>query len=149
MYGQSIAMFSTIFGFIALLIGAIVLFTVSNTMSMAVVERTVEIGTLRAIGLRRNGIRKLFVWEGFLLGVIGAICGVAVSILLSIVINHSGFTWTPPGYVVAVPLNIYVWGENGLIIGSAIGLILVAVLSALWPANRASKMVIVEALRHV
>ncbi|MGH8809987.1 MAG: ABC transporter permease, partial [Noviherbaspirillum sp.] len=125
MYGQSIAMFSTIFGFISLLIGSIVLFTVGNTMSMAVVERTVEIGTLRAMGLRRGGIRRLFVCEGLLLGVIGATLGVLISIGLSVAINHSGLTWTPPGYVVAVPLNIYVWGENGLIVGCALGLVLV------------------------
>lgn len=149
LYGQSIAMFSTIFSFIALLIGSIVLFTVGNTMSMAVVERTVEIGTLRAMGLRRGGIRLLFMCEGFLLGVIGAALGVAIAILLSAVINQSGLTWIPPGYVIAVPLNIYVWGETGLIVGSAIGLILVAILSAWWPANRASKMIIVDALRHV
>ena len=46
-YGQAIGMFAAIFGFMAVLIGAIVLFTVGNTMSMAVVERTTEIGTLR------------------------------------------------------------------------------------------------------
>ena len=149
MYGQSIAMFRTIFAFIAVLIGAIVLFTVSNTMSMAVVERTVEIGTLRAMGLRRGGIRRLFVCEGLLLGVIGAALGVAISIAFSVTINHSGLTWTPPGYVMAVPLNIYVWGENGLMLGCALGLIVVAVLSALWPANRAARMAVVDALRHV
>ena len=58
-----------------LLIGAIVLFTVSNTMNTAVVERTVEIGTLRAIGLRRAGIRRLFVTEGALLGVVRGCAG--------------------------------------------------------------------------
>jgi putative ABC transport system permease protein len=60
-YGQTLALFNAIFGFIAILIGGIVLFTVGNTMNAAVVERTVEIGTLRAIGLRRTGIRSLFV----------------------------------------------------------------------------------------
>lgn len=149
MYGQSIAMFRTIFSFIAVLIGAIVLFTVSNTMSMAVVERTVEIGTLRAMGLRRGGIRRLFVCEGLLLGAIGAAVGVLLAIAISVAINHGGLTWTPPGYVVAVPLNIYVLGENGLIIGCAIGLMVVAMLSALLPASRAAKMDIVDALRHV
>lgn len=148
-YGQSIKMFAAIFSFIALLIGAIVLFTVGNTMSMAVVERTVEIGTLRAMGLRRGGIRTLFVWEGLLLGVIGALVGVLVSLGLSGIINHSGLTWMPPGYAVAVPLTIHVWGETRLIIGSALGLMLVAVLSAIWPANRAARMMIVDALRHV
>ncbi len=149
LYGQSIAMFGAIFSFIALLIGAIVLFTVGNTMSMAVVERTVEIGTLRAIGLRRGGIRRLFICEGFLLGLIGAAVGVLVSLVLSVVVNHSGLTWTPPGWVTPVPLTVHVWGETGLMLGSALGLLLVVVLSAWWPANRAARMIIVDALRHV
>jgi len=51
-YGQTIQFFNSVFGFIATLIGVIVLFTVGNTMSMAVVERTVEIGTLRGDPVR-------------------------------------------------------------------------------------------------
>ncbi|WP_136413848.1 MULTISPECIES: FtsX-like permease family protein [Oxalobacteraceae] len=148
-YGQTIQFFNSVFGFIATLIGVIVLFTVGNTMSMAVVERTVEIGTLRAIGQRRGGIRRLFMCEGMMLGVIGSILGVAIAVLLSALINHSGLTWTPPGYVYAYPVKTRVWGENGLMLGSVIGLIVVAIVSAWWPANRASKMVIVDALRHV
>jgi putative ABC transport system permease protein len=149
MYGQTIGMFAAIFSFIAMLIGAIVLFTVGNTMSMAVVERTVEIGTLRAVGLRRGGIRRLFVCEGLALGLIGAVLGVLVSVALAAVINHSGLSWLPPGRVEPVPLTVRVWGETRLIAGTAIGLVLVAALSAWWPANRASKMNIVDALRHV
>ena len=148
MYGQSITFFKSIFSFIATLIGVIVLFTIGNTMSMAVVERTVEIGTLRAIGLRRNGIRRLFMTEGVLLGLIGSISGVLIAVLLSFAINNSGLTWTPPGYVTAYPIVIRVWGQNFMLISSAIGLITVAVISAWWPANRASKMNIVDALRH-
>lgn len=67
-YVRSREMFNTIFGFIFALIGAIVLFTVGNTMNAAVVERTVEVGTLRAIGLRQRGIRTLFITEGLMLG---------------------------------------------------------------------------------
>lgn len=148
-YGQTIQFFNSVFGFVATLIGVIVLFTVGNTMSMAVVERTVEIGTLRAIGLRRNGIRRLFICEGILLGTIGAVLGVLVALLVANLINNSGLTWTPPGYVYAYPLMVRVWGDLPLIIGSSVGLILVAVLSAWWPANRASTMNIVDALRHV
>jgi len=148
-YGQSIGMFGALFSFIAVLIGAIVLFTVGNTMSMAVVERTVEIGTLRAIGLRRGGIRRLFICEGLLLGVIGAAMGVLIALLLAYLINHAGLSWLPPGRVEPVSLTVRVWGESRLIGGTAIGLMIVAMLSALWPANRASKMNIVDALRHV
>ncbi len=148
-YGQSIGMFAALFSFIAVLIGAIVLFTVGNTMSMAVVERTVEIGTLRAIGLRRGGIRRLFICEGLLLGVIGAALGVFAALVIAYLINHAGLTWLPPGRVEPVPLTVRVWGETNLIGGTAIGLMIVAVFSALLPANRASKMNIVDALRHV
>jgi putative ABC transport system permease protein len=148
-YGQSIGMFSALFSFVAVLIGAIVLFTVGNTMSMAVVERTVEIGTLRAIGLRRGGIRALFICEGLLLGVIGAALGVAISLALAYAVNHSGMTWLPPGRVEPVPLTVRVWGEMPLIWGTVIGLIVVAIISAFLPAHRASKLNIVDALRHV
>ncbi|MBN3804066.1 ABC transporter permease [Paraburkholderia sp. Ac-20336] len=146
-YGQALAMFATLFGFIALLIAAIVLFTVGNTMSMAVFERTVEIGTLRAMGLRREGVRRLFLCEGLLLGILGASLGVLSAAALAAIINHNGLTWTPPGRS-PVPLIIRVWGENDLIAGTAVGLLAVSVLSALLPARRASRMNIVDALRY-
>ena len=147
-YGQALAMFATLFGFVGLLIGAIVLFTVGNTMSMAVIERTNEIGTLRAMGLRRGGIRRLFMCEGLLLGVAGAALGVVTAAALAGLINQSGFTWTPPGRS-PVPLIIRVWGETALITGTTIGLMLVAVVSAWLPARRASRMNVVDALRHI
>jgi len=148
-YGQALGMFAAIFGFMAVLIGAIVLFTVGNTMSMAVMERTAEIGTLRAMGLRRSGIRWLFMCEALLLGVIGAAAGVAAALLVAWLVNHAGLTWLPPGQVDPVPLTVRVWGEASMMAGTAALLALVAVLSAWWPARRAARMLIVDALRHV
>ncbi len=148
-YGQSIKMFDIIFGFISVLIGSIVLFLLSNTMSMTVAERTVEIGTLRAIGLRRNSVRNLFVAEGLLLGLIGALLGIMMSLIISFIINQSGFTWIPPGRMTPVPLTVRVAGEYSLLITSALGLMVVATLSAWWPARHAARLNIVDALRHV
>jgi putative ABC transport system permease protein len=148
-FTQTISMFNVIFGFISILIGAIVLFMLGNTMSMTVVERTVEIGTLRSIGLRRDGIRRLFVLEGLFLGLIGASLGVIVSLVISSIINHSGLTWIPPGRMLPVPLTVRVWGEVALILCSMFGLMAVATFSAWWPARRASDLNIVDALRHV
>lgn len=148
-YVQTIQLFETIFGFIFALIGAIVLFTVGNTMNTAVVERTVEIGTLRAIGLRSSGIRRLFVTEGALLGFFGALFGVALALFMSALANRIGLTWTPPGSVVALPLTLTVWGETRMIIGTTMGLMCIALLSAWWPAYRAAKLNVVDALRHV
>ena len=148
-FGQAILMFRTIFGFIAILIGAIVLFTVANTMGMAVMERTVEIGTLRAIGQRRSGVRRLFVMEGLVLGIIGAAAGVAIAVTVASAINVSGLTWTPPGWANPVPFVVRVWGEGVMIATTGLGIAIVAVLSAWWPARRAANLNVVEALRHV
>jgi putative ABC transport system permease protein len=148
-YGQAVGMFAAIFGFMAVLIGAIVLFTVGNTMSMAVMERTAEIGTLRAIGLRRSGIRRLFMSEALVLGVIGAAAGVVAALVVAWLVNHAGLTWLPPGQVDPVPLTVRVWGETKMMVGTAALLALVAVISAWWPARRAARMLIVDALRHV
>jgi len=148
-YVQTIQLFDTIFGFIFALIGAIVLFTVSNTMNTAVVERTVEIGTLRAIGLRRAGIRRLFVTEGALLGLCGAMLGVVLALVIAAIGNRMGLTWSAPGGVVPLPLNLTVWGETRMMVGTTLGLICIAILSAWWPAYRAARMNVVDALRHV
>lgn len=147
-YGQARSMFAAIFGFIAVLIGAIVLFTVTNTMGMAVVERTAEIGTLRAIGLRRGDIRKMFVTEGLMLGCVGATLGILAALMLAATINEVGLTWLPPGRIEPIPLAVRVAGEHGMLVASAAVLVVVAALSAVVPAARAARMNIVEALRH-
>lgn len=146
---QTVQMFDTIFGFIFVLIGSIVLFTVGNTMSTAVMERTVEIGTVRALGVRRSGVRRLFVLEGMMLGVAGAVAGALFAIVTAAVVNRLGLTWLPPGSGDRLPLLLVVWGEQATIVGTMVGLMVIAGLSAWWPAYRASKLVIVEALRHV
>lgn len=148
-YAQSEKLFDFIFGFIFVLIGGIVLFTVSNTMNTAVVERTIEIGTLRAIGLRQSGIRKLFLMEGFMLGCAGAALGLLMAVLLGAVVNHSGLTWLPPGSSEHLPLQLRVLGNLPVVLGTAFGLVAIATLSAWWPAWRAADLKIVEALRHV
>ena len=148
-YGQTLSMFAAIFGFIAVLIGAIVLFTVTNTMSMAVVERTAEVGTLRAIGLRRSGIRAMFVSEGVVLGCFGALLGSVAALGLAWAINQLGLTWVPPGRIEPVPLAVRLAGEHGMMLAGAIGLVFVAALSAILPAARAARLNIVDALRHV
>ncbi|WP_063534353.1 FtsX-like permease family protein [Burkholderia sp. MSMB1589WGS] len=147
-YDQTNRMFSMIFGFVFVLIGAIVLFVVSNTMSTAILERTVEIGTLRSMGMRRGGIQALFVCEGALLGVVGASIGVLVALALAFAVNHSGLAWTPPARIDSVALTVRVWGEWRLIALTFVGLAFVAGLSAWLPARHAARLSIVDALRY-
>ncbi|WP_168793131.1 ABC transporter permease [Paraburkholderia aromaticivorans] len=148
-YGQTNSMFAVIFGFMFALIGAIVLFVISSAMSTVIVERTVEIGTLRAMGNRRADIQALFVCEGLLLGLTGTAIGVVIALVAAAVINRLGLTWTPPARVEAVPLTVRVWGEWRAIGFTFFALAAVATVSAWWPARRAARLSIVEALRHV
>lgn len=148
-YGQVVRMFSGIFAFISLVMGTIVLFAIVNTMTMNVMERINEIGTIRALGLRRQRVRLQFVLEGVLIGVIGATLGALLAVIIAAVANRSGLTWVPPGNNEAVPLYIYVLARPSTFIGTWLGLVLVAALAALLPANRAARLPVVEALRHV
>ncbi|MFA6584544.1 MAG: FtsX-like permease family protein, partial [Elusimicrobiaceae bacterium] len=107
-YGQAAAMLDTIFAFIALIMGMIVLFTVINTMSTSVVERTSEIGTLRALGLRRSNVIRMFVSEGLILGVAGATAGVLLAFSTAAAINALGFTWTPPTFARPVVFSVHI-----------------------------------------
>ena len=148
-YGQAVRLFSAIFLFIALVMGVIVLFAVVNTMTMNVMERTNEIGTVRAMGVRRGGIRSQFIAEGFVIGAIGATIGAALAFLIAALVNHGGLTWTPPGNANPVPLHVAVTSSPGLVIGAWVGLVLIATIAALMPANSAARLSVVDALRHV
>lgn len=146
---QTVQMFDTIFAFVFALMAIIVLFTVGHAMSTSVTERTVEIGTVRAMGLRRSGVQRLFVIEGALLGAVGALAGVVAAVIVATVVNALGLTWLPPGSGHPLPLQLMLQGQGPLIAGTALGLFAIAVASAWWPAYRASRLVIVDALRHV
>jgi len=148
-YGQVKKMFSAIFLFISLVMGVIVLFAVVNTMTMNVMERTNEVGTIRALGVRRAGIRSQFTVEGVLIGAIGATVGAVLALAVASLINHAGLTWMPPGNATAVPLKLDVAGRAALVSGAWLGLAIVTTLAALLPANRAARLPVVDALRHV
>jgi putative ABC transport system permease protein len=148
-YTQALNLFRSIFSFISIIIGIVVIFTVSNAMGMSVIERTDEIGTTRALGVRRAGIRRQFLIEGVLLGAMGATGGVLIAFLVSWLVNRSGLTWLPPGQAQPVPLRLYMIGAWDLIGWTWALLIGLAALAALLPANRAARLQIVDALRHV
>ncbi len=148
-YKQAVGMFGAIFLFIALIMGVIVLFTVVNTMGMSVMERTTEIGSARAMGVRRAGIRRLFLTEGAILGAIGATVGAVLAQVIANLVNHAGMTWTPPGQAAPIPLEILTAGSSGLITRVWVTLVVAATLAALIPANRGARLPVVDALRHV
>ncbi len=143
-----IGMFSVIFAFVSLIIGLIAIFTVSNTMTMSIMERFNEIGTLRSMGLRRSGVRTYFLLEGTIIGIFGATMGVALALLITSVINRIGLMWTPPNVSEPTQLVFNLLDNPALIVGVWVFLVFISIISSLLPAIRASKMPIVDALRH-
>ena len=146
-YNQVHDMFDMIFGFIFSIVLTVVVMSVANSMSMTVVERTREIGTLRAIGLRRSGVVRLFTLESMLLTLIG--CGVGMLITLGVRwgINAAQISYTPPNSASPVPLLVDM--DAGRVIFTFVMMGMVGTLAAYMPARRAAKKDIIDALGHV
>lgn len=139
-------MFDIIFLFSFLIVFTIVVMSVVNTVSMAIMERTREIGTLRALGVKRRGIVGLFAMESMLLGVFGSILGVILTIIIWAAIGFFRPTWVPPQIALRVPLEVYLVPHYML--DSVLLLVSLSLISASLPARKASRLEIVSALGH-
>jgi putative ABC transport system permease protein len=137
-------MFNVIFLVTFLIVFLIVVMSVLNTVGMAVLERTREIGTLRALGLRRAGIVKLFAIESMLLGAFGSLVGVLLMLLLLGLLQLTQPTWVPPQITREVPLRIYLVAPYWL--ASVLLLLALSLAAAVFPARKAARKEITEAL---
>lgn len=147
-YGEVVDLFSTIFLGIKSAILIFVALAIGNTIAICVVERTHEIGMIRAIGDQKYEITRRFTLEGVLLGLVGTILGIVLVLVLSEVLNNAGLNMpTPPGSSVDYPLRFILTPANLTIVGCLA--MLVAFLASLSPAAKAANTPITEALRHV
>lgn len=132
--------------FVKIMLISIVLVSIMNVMIMAVYERIREIGTIAAIGTHPDKILALFVGEGFLLGVTGAVLGTVVSLIVVYALTIYKFTYSfsrLDNLVLEPSLQPYD------VITICLMVIVVAVLASLQPAWKASRMDPITALRHV
>jgi putative ABC transport system permease protein len=146
-YNQVHGMFDMIFGFIFSIVLTVVIMSVANSMGMTVVERTREIGTLRAIGLKRSGVIRLFTLESMLLTLIGCITGLMISFLVRWGVNGANISYIPPNSASPVPLLVDL--DVGRTIFTFVLMGVVGTLAAYMPARRAAKKDIIDALGHV
>ncbi|MCW8875317.1 MAG: FtsX-like permease family protein, partial [Gammaproteobacteria bacterium] len=145
-YNKSVELFSKQVGVIYLIIAVIIVLAISNTMTMAVMERVGEIGTLMALGNRRRDILGIFLAEGCILGLLGALVGLVLGVLLGLLISAIGIPM-PPGPVMAwgYEAGIRLSAEN--LAKAAVIALVTTVLASLYPAWKASRLGIVDALR--
>jgi len=141
------ALYNRIFGALGIIIGVIVVFVVTNAMAMAIIERTREIGTLRAMGTLPGQLLRTLALEGMLLGgagaVVGAVIALAVSLLLYVLPVQMP---PPPGRSTGYPLNIAI--EPTLYLVTLIVMVGLSMLASAWVARKTVHQPVVSALAH-
>lgn len=141
-------LYNRIFGLLGLVIVVMVLFAVTNTLAMAVVERTREIGTLRALGTLPSQIVRIFALEGLVLGVAGVISGMLAAAGISLLLLFSDVRMPPPpGRSMDYPLQVNI--SANLYLVTLIAIITLSLAAAWLVSRKAAAKPIVEALGHV
>ncbi|MDD2680467.1 MAG: ABC transporter permease [Candidatus Omnitrophica bacterium] len=122
-------------------------FNIISTLIVMVVEKTKDIGILRALGMSSFGIRKIFTYQGLIIGALGTLLGGVGGTILCFLLKKYQFIKLPQDiyYIDRLPVAIEVWPDIVLIVMSALVIILVATI---YPASRAAKLRPVEALRY-
>jgi putative ABC transport system permease protein len=134
--GQINQLLSLVYALLGLSV-IIAIFGVINTLALSIIERTREIGMLRAVGMLRKQVRTMIRWESIVISFFGAFTGVALGLLLGVALQrllvNDGIT------ELAIPWTLIVV----VLVATAI----VGVLAAVWPARRAANLDVLMAIR--
>lgn len=147
-YKQVMVFLGGMFMVIATIIVFVVVFSIVNTLTMSVFERVQEIGTIRAMGAEGGSILKLFIIEGFMLGLIGGLIGIVFGGAVGLAVNQAKFLLPPPpgsseGFL--LQLRFY---PSSFVLGFCIA-VASSLVASIYPAMKAAKLRVVDALRHV
>lgn len=107
-----------------------------NTLALSIIERTREIGLLRAVGAHRRQIRRMVRWEALLVAVLGGIIGVVIGVVLGIALQRALGEFGITRLVIPLPLIVVVLLVSGL----------AGLVAAIYPAWRAGRLAILDAI---
>jgi putative ABC transport system permease protein len=141
-------LYNRIFGALGLIIGVIVVFVVTNAMAMAIIERTREIGTLRALGTLPAQLTRSLALEGLMLGGVGAAAGTLLALAVSFALLVFPVQMPPPpGRSVGYPLQVAI--DPLLYLATLAAMLLLSTIAAAVVARKTVHQPIVTALAHV
>lgn len=129
-----------------LLITLVASFNITGTISRTVVERRRDIAVLKSMGAERQLVMKVFLWEGMLVGLTGAVSGIVIGLAGCWLIGSTGIIQLPDVYSFhdSFPMQVSIGGV--LTAGGAA--VLISLIAALIPAARAASLDPVEGLRQ-
>jgi lipoprotein-releasing system permease protein len=131
---------------ILLLIVLVAAFNIVSTLVMVVTDKTREIGILRSMGVTEAGIRKVFVLQGTVIGVVGTALGAAAGGALAWALDRYRFISLPGDVYFLDHLPVQLTPQDlALILG---GSVLISFLATLYPSRQAAELTPVEAIRH-
>ncbi len=140
-------MFDIIFLLVFIIVLTIAVTSIINTLSMTVMERTREIGTLRALGMKRSGVVTLFAMESGILGITGSVAGLGITLFAWLMVKVLDPQWMPPNIVSYIPLEVHLVPAYMGITLCFLGLL--SIIVSIIPARKAAHAGIVDALGHV
>jgi lipoprotein-releasing system permease protein len=122
-------------------------FNIVSTLIVMVVEKTKDIGILKALGMASSNIRRIFTYEGLIIGILGIFFGTLGGVALCGLLKKYRFIKLPQDiyYIDRLPVSIELWPDIVLIIIAAM---LIVLASTIYPALKASQLKPVEALRY-
>ncbi len=128
------------------LIVLVAAFNIASSLIMMVMEKTRDIAILKAMGATDKAIRKIFVFKGMAIGIIGTAMGVILGVGLCVVLKHYQFIKLPDEvyYITTIPVRMQFW-DIGMI---AIAALAICFLSTLYPSGQAARLNPIEAIRY-
>ncbi|MFA5276183.1 MAG: ABC transporter permease [Candidatus Omnitrophota bacterium] len=122
-------------------------FNIASTLIVMVVEKTKDIGVLKALGMSSKGVRRVFTYQGLIIGSLGTLLGAFGGIVLCALLKKYQFVKLPQDiyYIDHLPVSIVLWPDITLIVLAAF---VITLISTIYPAVKASRLEPVEALRY-
>ena len=139
-----------IYGIFMLIIMAALAFGIVNTMLMAVLERTRELGMLSAIGMNRRRVFSMIMLESIFLSIVGGFAGMAVSAVVIAITNHTGINlvkYSEGLEAFGYSAHLYPTIGADFFIMLTVMIVITGIVSAIYPARKALQLNPVEALR--
>ena len=135
----------TVYFLVLLLMILVGAFNIVATLVMVVMEKRKDIAILRSMGATRQSIRKIFLFKGCFIGVVGTVLGVLLGLLVCAFIAQYEFALPEGMFLIAtVPVRVY-W-SNFLLV--AVASFIVCLLASIYPSRQAAKLDPVEIIRY-